>query len=1289
MHHLIGPVIPQSNGRQFTLVGNVVDFGAGNVQQNRKWGITVHGSHYGLVQQNVVYRASGAAYSAEDGSETGNKWYNNFSLYMVGGNGERLEDRDPSDNSKLGRVGISFWINGVGYLSEYVGNIGADGLMCVYCYGGFKFDNVYMPEPLYVPALQGSDPHQGGGSSIDPYSFSWAKFEDNEVYGSSGGITYWWICTKFNTTRAGCSSLIKNLKLWHNSRWNVFAYETSAMTHDGFYAFGDPNISQGFEQSHPIEGADYSQNNNYTIRNFIMHNYRYANGGFTNLGPDDGQVGTVTIENGEFANNGDEWTTCNVGSTNGSNLRKMDFIFRNVTFRKPPTASSSWTSLNFEQGSCGGATILDPTKRVRDILENVTITGVQTGLNATVYPDWQPQHIPSNCSRTPVSTIAGIVCLSGTADTTPPTVSLTAPTNGATVNSTITVSASASDNVGVVGVQFKLDGVNLGTEDTVSPYSVSWNTTTATNASHSLTAVARDAAGNTTTSAAISVTVSNANLNTAARANSYDDVWQSGPTGWVENAKAILGTNNGQVPGMVLWIGDSLTRSTAMGDWAQRGLGKTSEDTAVTNWMNAGLSPQSVDSIDGFALATPYFCSARSYTVGDNLGAWDFMGTSSMPPDTNPITARQKLQDCITYSNALNLTTMLTGLQKPQYAIVEVNLDAGNPGTVPPDLDAMYDLLISKNIVPIIITYTYRENAATFNALVDQYNVALVQYANTNKLPLIDLNNEMLLRLPLAQWPGRFLSDGVHYTTGTAQYPSTSDPYANGGDPAIHATGLALTYNGYGLKGWLGVQKMKEIKALVNDTITPGDTTPPTVSVTAPVSGSTVVDTLTFSATASDNVGVSNVEFFVDGVSKGIDTSSPYSISWDTTNGGTHACIGPHTHSLTAKARDAAGNSTTSSIIIVNMNDPVYCNLSTKFSINDRVQSTGSLNVRSTPAGSLLGTQPVSALGTIVGGPTWANLSGTNYWWWNVNFDSGVDGWAVEDFMELVVPAPTVNFSASPAAITFGQSSTLTWSSTDASSCTASGGWTGTKSISGNQVVTPLATNNYTLTCTGAGGSTIRSVTITVNTASDTTPPSVSISSPITGATVNGTVTVSATASDNIGVVGVQFLLDGANLGAEDVASPYSASWNTTSTSNSSHTLTARARDAAGNTTTSSAVIVTVNNVVADTIPPAVSLTAPLSGSTVLNTTAVSASASDNVGVVGVQFKLDGANLGTEDTVSPYSISWNTATATNASHSLTAVARDAAGNTATSSAITVTVSNITPDTTAPSVPAGL
>ena len=92
------------------------------------------------------------------------------------------------------------------------------------------------------------------------------------------------------------------------------------------------------------------------------------------------------------------------------------------------------------------------------------------------------------------------------ADTTAPTISITAPVNGESVSSTVTVAANANDNIGVTGVQFRLGGVNLGSEDTSAPYATSWNTTTATG-SHVLTAVARDAAGNTKTSSAVSVTI--------------------------------------------------------------------------------------------------------------------------------------------------------------------------------------------------------------------------------------------------------------------------------------------------------------------------------------------------------------------------------------------------------------------------------------------------------------------------------------------------------------------------------------------------------------------------------------------------------------------------------------------------------------------------------------------------------------------------------------------------------------------------------------------------------------
>ena len=98
----------------------------------------------------------------------------------------------------------------------------------------------------------------------------------------------------------------------------------------------------------------------------------------------------------------------------------------------------------------------------------------------------------------------------GPADTIPPTVSVTAPQAGATVSGTVSVSTStAADNVGIRGVQFKLDGALLGVEDTSAPYGVQWNSASVANGTHSLTAVARDWGGNATTSDPIVVTVNN------------------------------------------------------------------------------------------------------------------------------------------------------------------------------------------------------------------------------------------------------------------------------------------------------------------------------------------------------------------------------------------------------------------------------------------------------------------------------------------------------------------------------------------------------------------------------------------------------------------------------------------------------------------------------------------------------------------------------------------------------------------------------------------------------------
>jgi uncharacterized protein (TIGR03118 family) len=86
-----------------------------------------------------------------------------------------------------------------------------------------------------------------------------------------------------------------------------------------------------------------------------------------------------------------------------------------------------------------------------------------------------------------------------------PTVTLTAPAQGATVSGSVTLTATASDNVGVASVQYFAGTTSIGTA-TAAPYPVTWDTTTAAAGGVSLTAQAKDAAGNIGTSAAVSVT---------------------------------------------------------------------------------------------------------------------------------------------------------------------------------------------------------------------------------------------------------------------------------------------------------------------------------------------------------------------------------------------------------------------------------------------------------------------------------------------------------------------------------------------------------------------------------------------------------------------------------------------------------------------------------------------------------------------------------------------------------------------------------------------------------------
>jgi len=206
--------------------------------------------------------------------------------------------------------------------------------------------------------------------------------------------------------------------------------------------------------------------------------------------------------------------------------------------------------------------------------------------------------------------------------------------------------------------------------------------------------------------------------------------------------------------------------------------------------------------------------------------------------------------------------------------------------------------------------------------------------------------------------------------------------------------------------------------------------------------------------------------------------------------------------------------------------------------------------------------------------------------------------------------------------------------------------------------------------CTGCGGGGVTG---------DTTKPDVAITSPTDGTTVFGTVTIRATATDNVGVVKVEFYIDGSKVG-EDASSPYEYSWNTdTLTYGSTHTIQAKAYDNAGNVGDSPIVTVTIG----DPNAPEVTITNPNNGDTVSGTVLIQTQVIERSkkpkapsGIQRVEFYIDGSKVG-EDTSSPYEYSWNTTQYTSGDHTIQAKAYDNAGNVGESPIVTVTIQAVT------------
>ncbi len=665
-----------------------------------------------------------------------------------------------------------------------------------------------------------------------------------------------------------------------------------------------------------------------------------------------------------------------------------------------------------------------------------------------------------------------------TGDTSAPSVSLTSPSGGSTVSgSSVAVSATAADNVGVAGVQFKLDGANLGAEDTASPYSVTWNTTSVANGSHTLTAVARDAAGNTKTSTVATVTVSNTTTTPPTTPP------PTTTTGWVDDALPA---------------------------------GATGYGSEAWNWVTTSPAPVSGTKAHQSALASglhehalAWASSPMAVATGDTVYAYVYIDPANVPAEIMVHWYDGSSWDHRAYWGANNITY-------------------GTDGTAS---------RLRVGALPAAGQWVRLEVPASS----------------------VGLAGKSVTGMAFSAYNGRVTWDNA----GTSAQGTTTPP-----TPAVDATA-------------------------------------PTVSLSAPATGSTVSgSSVAVSATAADNVGVVGVQFKLDGANFGAeDTTAPYSLTWNTT------AIANGSHSLAAVARDAAGNKTTStnvSVTVSNTTPTTPPPAVTPGWVDDALPA-GSTGYGSeawnwvtspTPVSGSKAHQSALASGLHEHAFAWASTP--------MSVATGDTLYAYVYIDPANVPAEIMvhwndgsswNHRAYWGANNINYGTDGTASRFRVGALPAAGQWVRLQipasavGLAGKNV-TGMAFSAYNGRVTWDNIGTSSSSTTTPTPTVDTTAPTVSLSAPATSSTVSGSsVAVSATAADNVGITGVQFKLDGANLGSEDTTAPYSVTWNTTAASNASHTLSAVARDAAGNTKTAANVSVTVSNVT--TTPPVTDPTTP------------------------------------------------------------------------------------------------
>ena len=479
-----------------------------------------------------------------------------------------------------------------------------------------------------------------------------------------------------------------------------------------------------------------------------------------------------------------------------------------------------------------------------------------------------------------------------------------------TVSNTITVTASASDNVAVADVQFQLDGVNLGADLTTAPYTISWNTATASNGSHNLTAIARDTSNNAATSAVVPVAVNNTTAGPPA--SGLIGYWN-----FDEGSGSIAhdtsgGGHNGTVNGAVWTTGkintglrfNGTTNSVITPAIALGGA------FSVSAWVNPSVTPQvgyvriaETYYASGFYLGTDTTGTKYKLIVNGGAGVTGFCGYGCAEGGTitsgwhlvtgtyDGATARLYVDNAVAGSDTF---TAPSNINLPLYiGISKGGGGYGWNGTI--DEVRLYNRGLSSAEVSAIYNNTGAPPDTTPPTTPGNVTATAVSPSQIN-----------------VSWSASTDNVGAGYRVfrnGTLAGTVTALSYSD--------TGLAAstTYS-YTVSAFDAAGNVSAPSTAAMATTLALDTTPPSVSITAPGANSTVSNTITVTATASDNVAVGDVQFQLDGVNLGADlTTAPYTISWNT------ATASNGSHNLTAIARDTSHNSATSAVVPVTVNN--------------------------------------------------------------------------------------------------------------------------------------------------------------------------------------------------------------------------------------------------------------------------------------------------------------------------------------------------------------------------------